>query len=235
MNSIITVKNLNFSFGKTQILKDINFQVEEGDYVAIVGPNGSGKTTLIKILLGLIDSYEGEIKFKQGIVDKNLIGYLPQNIMERDRLFPATVKEIVATGLLSQKGIFKFYSDEDYKKVDNILKKLRIEDLKDRKIGSLSGGQLQRTLLARALVSNPKILFLDEPTSALDPKIREDFYNILNEINREGITIIFVSHDIFSIRKYVNKVLYLNREIIFYGSYDEFQSSEEMAKYFGLY
>ncbi len=235
MNSIITVENLNFSFSKTRILKDINFQVEEGDYVAIVGPNGSGKTTLIKILLGLIGPYEGQIKFKQYIVDKNLIGYIPQNTIEKDRLFPATVKEIVATGLLAQKGVFKFYSKEDYEKVDDILKKLRIGDLKNRKIGSLSGGQIQRTLLARALVSKPRILFLDEPTSALDPKIREDFYNILNEINKEGVTIILVSHDLFSIKEYVNKVLYLNREIIFYGSYDEFQNSKEMAKYFGLY
>ena len=110
-----------------------------------------------------------------------------------------------------------------------------IEDLKGRKIGNLSGGQIQRVLLARAMVSEPKILFLDEPTSALDPKIREDFYAILKEINREGVTLILVSHDILSIKKYINKLLYLNRKIIFYGPYEEFKDSKEIVRYFGLF
>ena len=175
MNNILTVDNLNFSYGKNQILKDISFEIEEGDYVGIVGPNGSGKTTLIKILVGLIDSNRGQVKFHDEAVKGNSIGYVPQSAIERDKLFPATVREIVATGLLSQKGGLKFYSREDYRKVDSIIRKLEIEDLKGRKIGNLSGGQIQRVLLARAMVSEPKILFLDEPTSALDPKIREDF------------------------------------------------------------
>jgi len=234
MNNVITVENLNFSFGKNQILKDISFQVEEGDYLGIVGPNGSGKTTLIKILLGLIGPYEGKIRFNDEIGNKNSIGYVPQGAIKRDRLFPATVEEIVATGLLSQKKGMKFYSKEDYRKVENILKKLGIYGLKNRKIGNLSGGQIQRALLARAMVSKPNILFLDEPTSALDPKIREDFYSILKEINREGVTIILISHDILSIKKYVNKILYLNREIIFYGPYDQFKNSKEIAQYFGI-
>lgn len=234
MNRVITVEGLNFSFGKNQILKNISFQIEEGDYVGIIGPNGSGKTTLIKILLGLIGPYEGEIIFNDEIMKKGSIGYVPQSAIERDRLFPATVEEIVATGLLSQKRGMKFYSKEDYRKVDNILERLGIGHIKNRKIGNLSGGQIQRTLLARAMVSRPNILFLDEPTSALDPKIRENFYSILKEINGEGLTIILISHDILSIKKYINKVLYLNREIIFYGPYDQFKSSKEIGQYLGL-
>lgn len=235
MNNILTVDNLSFSYGKNQILKDISFKIEEGDYVGIVGPNGSGKTTLIKILLGLIDSNRGQVKFHGDVARGNSIGYVPQSAIERDKLFPATVREIVATGLLSQKGGLKFYSREDYRKVDSIIRKLEIEDLKGRKIGNLSGGQIQRVLLARAMVSEPKILFLDEPTSALDPKIREDFYAILKEINREGVTLILVSHDILSIKKYINKILYLNRKIIFYGPYEEFKDSKEIVRYFGLF
>ncbi|MCR2044883.1 metal ABC transporter ATP-binding protein [Anaerosalibacter massiliensis] len=232
MNNIITVDNLNFKYGRNEVLKNISFEVEEGDYVGIVGPNGSGKTTLIKILLGLINSYEGQIH--QNIADRNSIGYVPQKGVTNDRLFPATVKEIVITGLLSKKRGTKFYSKEDYNRVDTILNKLKIGDLKDKKIGNLSGGQQQRVLLARAMVSSPSILILDEPTSALDPEIREEFYKLLKELNKENVTIILVSHDILSIEKYISKILYLDKKLVFYGSYEDFRHSKEMVKYFGF-
>ncbi|HLR33957.1 MAG TPA: metal ABC transporter ATP-binding protein [Tissierellales bacterium] len=235
MNNIITIKDLNFNYGKNKVLKDISFEVEKGDYIGIVGPNGSGKTTLIKILLGLIKHSKGQIKFNHDILGKNSIGYVPQKGVMNDRLFPATVKEIVATGLLLEKTGAKFYSKDDYERVDRTLDKLNIEKLKDKKIGNLSGGQQQRVLLARAMVANPSILILDEPTSALDPGIREEFYSILKELNDENVTIILVSHDIVSIEKYVNKILYLNNRIIFYGSYNDFRHSKSMAKYFGIY
>ncbi len=131
MNNILTVNNLSFKYGKNLILKDINFQLSEGDYLGIIGPNGSGKTTLIKILLGLIGPYEGEINYNKDLLGgEKFLGYVPQKTFGNDKLFPATVKEIVATGLLSQKKGLKFYNKEDYKKVDNVLNKLKIEDLK---------------------------------------------------------------------------------------------------------
>ncbi len=235
MNNILTVKDLNFKYGKNQILKNINFEVEKGDYLGIIGPNGSGKTTLIKILLGLMGPYEGEINYNKDLLGENFLGYVPQKTFENDKLFPATVKEIVATGLLSQKKGFKFYTKADYQKVDYILNKLKIEDLKDRKVGNLSGGQQQRVLLARSMISEPKLLILDEPTSALDPEIREEFYRILKELNKEGVNIILISHDLVSIENYINKILFLDRKVIFYGDYEEFKHSEEINRYFGTF
>ena len=235
MNSIITIKDLNFRYGKNQILKNISFQVEEGDYLGIIGPNGSGKTTLITILLGLLAPYEGEINYNKDLLGENFLSYVPQKTFANDKLFPATVKEIVATGLLSQKKTFKFYTKADYKKVDYILEKLRIEDLKNKKIGNLSGGQQQRVLLARSMVAEPSLLILDEPTSALDPEMREEFYKILKEINKEGVSIILISHDLVSIENYINKILFLDRRVIFYGDYERFKDSEGINRYFGRF
>ena len=235
MNNILTVKDLNFKYGKNQVLKNINFQLEKGDYLGIIGPNGSGKTTLIKILLGLIGPYEGEIIYNKDLLGENFLGYVPQKTFGNDKLFPATVKEIVATGLLSKKKGFKFYTKVDYQKVDFILRKLKIEDLKNIKIGNLSGGQQQRVLLARSMVADPKLLILDEPTSALDPEIREEFYKTLKELNKEGVSIILISHDLVSIENYINKILFLDRKVIFYGEYEEFKQSEEINRYFGTF
>ncbi|NMA86723.1 MAG: ABC transporter ATP-binding protein [Tissierellia bacterium] len=235
MNNILEVKNLNFYYGKNPILKDINFQLETGDYLGIIGPNGSGKTTLIKILLGLIGSYDGEVKYKEELLGKNFLGYVPQKTFGADKLFPATVKEIVATGLLAHKKGIKLYTKEDYKKVDSILAKLKIEDLKNRKIGNLSGGQQQRVLLARSMVAEPSILILDEPTSALDPEIRDEFYRILKELNEEGVSVILISHDLMSIDNYINKILFLDRTVIYYGAYERFKVSEEINRYFGTF
>lgn len=235
MNNILTVKNLNFKYGKNLLLKDINFQVEKGDYLGVIGPNGSGKTTLIKILLGILETYEGEIKYNKKFLGENFLGYVPQKTFGNDKLFPATVKEIVATGLLSQKKGFKFYTKSDYEKVDYILHKLKIEDLKNKKIGNLSGGQQQRVLLARSMVAKPSVLILDEPTSALDPEIREEFYKTLKELNKERVSIILISHDLLSIENYINKVLFLNRKVIFYGDYEEFKDSEEINIYFNTF
>lgn len=234
MSSILEVNSLSFKYDRQRVLEDINFEVLEGDYVGIIGANGSGKTTLIKILLGLISSYEGQIKYEEDILKSSSIGYVPQHGAAIDRLFPATAGEIVFTGLLSKKGKLKFYSKRDYNKVDIVLKRLKIENLKNKRIGNLSGGQRQRVLLARAMIADPKILILDEPTSALDPEIREEFYKLLKELNDGGVTIVLVSHDIASIEKYINKILYLDKRLVFYGGYDEFHHSKEMARCFGL-
>lgn len=216
--SILEVKNLRVKFQNQVILKDISFQVYQGDYVGLVGSNGSGKTTLIKSILDILprESYEGEIIFKN--IKKNEIGYLPQVFTGTRRYFPGTVEEIVKTGLLFKKGFFKFYNDEDEKKVEKILKKLDISHLKNANISSLSGGQQQRVLLARTLIGNPKIIFLDEPVSALDPEIKKAFYHLLYQLNQEeGITIIFISHDPETLEKYCNKIMCLDKEIIYYG------------------
>ena len=235
MNSLLNIVNLTVQYGKQDVLNNIDICIEEGDYIGVVGPNGSGKTTLMKAILGLLPLFQGKIEFHKGFSKKN-IGYLPQKSMMSDPLFPAKVKEIVSLGLLGQKKFFPFFSQKDHERIEEILARLEISDLKDKKIGNLSGGQQQRVLLARAIVSNPRLLVLDEPTSAMDPKIREEFYQILKELNtRDKVTILLVSHDMGSIGKYTKKMLYLDHKVVFYGSYDEFCKSSEMTRYFGKF
>ncbi len=234
MNSILSVENVTLKYGRHEVLSNISFIAEAGDYIGVVGPNGSGKSTLMKAILGLHPFSEGKIEFQNGLKDSRFVGYLPQKAVTGDRIFPATVREIVSMGLLARKKDPKFLSKSDYSKIDGILEKLKITELRQKKIGNLSGGQQQRVLLARALVSSPGLLILDEPTSALDPRIREDFYGILKELNeKDGVTILLVSHDMASIGQYTKKMLYLDGRLIFFGSYDEFCKSPDMTAYFG--
>lgn len=236
MNSILKVESLSMRYGKTEVLTDINFDVQEGDYIGVVGPNGSGKTTLMKGLLGLLAPGSGRIEYNKSILGSSFPGYLPQKTVSNDKLFPAKVKEIVSLGLLASKRYPRFISSGDSERIMAVLKKLKISELKDRKIGNLSGGQQQRVLLARALVSNPKMLILDEPTSALDPQIREEFYEIIKTLNAEdNVTVLLVSHDVGSVGKYTKKMLYLDRRMVFFGSYDEFCKSKDMTEYFGFF
>lgn len=232
-NKVLSVENVTLKYGKHSVLENLNFQVNQGDYVGIVGPNGSGKTTLMKALLGLHEKSEGRIDFHGQGKDFKL-GYLPQNAITTDRIFPAKVHEIVALGMTTNKIGIKRLTKDEKDDIDRVLDRLNIGDLKNKKIGNLSGGQQQRVLLARALVANPKLLILDEPTSALDPKIREEFYEILNDLNEnDQVTILLVSHDIGSIGKYTKKMMYLDRKLVFYGNYEDFCHSEAMTSYFG--
>ena len=233
-NKILKVNNLNVKYGKYTILDSINFSIESGDYVGIVGPNGAGKTTLIKSILGLIPIESGDIinYLAKGATD---IGYLAQRTETNHKIFPATVEEVITTGVLSSKTFPKILNKQDRESVDLIINKLNLTELKNKRVGSLSGGEQQRVFLARALVNNPKLLILDEPTTALDPKVREEFYSLLSKLNKEdGITILFISHDIGTIGKYSSKMLYLDKTLIFYGSYKEFCESKNMTDYFGF-
>lgn len=235
MSEILSIKDLSVRYGKDTIFSDVSFSVHEGDYIGIVGPNGSGKTTLIKAILGLLQPAGGQIT---SYLDKgvNLFGYLPQKALSNERGFPAKVHEIIKMGLLINKKEPRWILRSEVSRVDDIMEKLKISDLKNKKAGTLSGGQLQRVLLARAIVSEPKILVLDEPTSALDPQIREEFYGIINELNiNDKTTILLVSHDIGSLGKFTKKMLYIDRRLVFYGTYEEFCASEEMTDYFGFF
>lgn len=232
MTPIVSIKDLNMHYGRSHVLKDVSFEINQGDYIAIVGPNGSGKSTLIKGMLGLMKPTSGIIQFHpQELVRQ--IGYLPQQVRPRDPLFPASVREIISIGLL---GRNKHRPDKkDHASIQRIMEKLSIDHLADKRIGDLSGGQQQRVLLARSLVSNPQILILDEPTSALDPAIREVFYDLIDEQNKkEGVTVLLVTHDVSSVGRYTSKILYLDRELVFYGDYESFCHSEDMGQYFGV-
>ncbi len=235
---IISVKNLAVKYGSQQVFSGVSFDVEKGDYVGIAGQNGSGKTTLIKSLLGLAKPEKGDV-FIDGVAlnkfnDWYKIGYLPQGLALSNYLFPATVKEVAALGLLSRKFFPKRINGKDEKKIMEVLGLLGIADIKDRLIGELSGGQQQRVFLAHALVSDPEILILDEPTTSLDPQIRESFFETLNNLNKEKkITIFLISHDIGYIGNFANKLLYLDEKKFFYGPFKNFCESEEAIKYFG--
>jgi len=235
---IISVKDLAVKYGNREVFSKVSFDIEKGDYIGIAGQNGSGKTTLVKALLGLVKPEKGEI-YIDGISSKNFnawskIGYLPQSLALSNPLFPASVKEVVALGLLSEKIFPKRIGLKDEERIIAALKLLGISDMQDKLIGELSGGQQQRVFLAHALVSNPEILILDEPTTALDPEIRGIFFSILTKLNKEkGVTILLISHDVGHIGNFARKLLYIDNKAVFFGPFKDFCESEEMENYFG--
>ena len=233
---ILSVEGLNFRYNSLEVLSDITFSVETGDYVGLVGPNGSGKTTLIKILLGLMKPRKGEISLfgvdSWKFQDWYKVGYLPQRTLFNP-FFPATVKEIVSLGL-SSKRLRKELRKHEETMIEEAMGLMDVLDIRNKLIGDLSGGQQQRVLAARALANKPELLVLDEPTTAFDPETRERFFYTLRELNHEKkVTVILVTHDIGSIGKFASKLLYLDKRIIFYGSFEDFCLSADMGSYFG--
>jgi zinc transport system ATP-binding protein len=236
---IIEVKNLNFSYSKEQpVLENISFSVPAGDYVGILGPNGGGKTTLLKILVGLLKPTTGAVtifgKDIYKLKNRTEIGYVPQRIAEDNATFPATVYEIVESGLTTKKGLLGMITASDRQSIEDTLKLTNILDLKHRLMGQLSGGQRQRVYLARALASQPKILILDEPFVGVDPTSQKDFYNFLKELNaKQGLTILFVSHDIDTITGEVKSILCINRGLFCYGGKELIAEEEMIEKVYG--
>ena len=237
---IVSVDKLSFQYNSSEVLAGLSFSLHAGDYVGLVGPNGSGKTTLIKVLLGFYRPTKGSIRLFGR--DPNLfegwhrVGYLPQKIVSFNPHFPATAKEIVALGLLSRKRVRSGSDHPEPLTVDQAMELMDITNLKGKLIGELSGGQLQRVLVAKAMMSMPELLILDEPTTALDPETRERFFALLKHLNEEkGVTIIIITHDVGTIGKYASKLLYLDKRIVFYGSLEAFCVSSEMSNYFGEY
>ncbi|MDK2780980.1 MAG: zinc transport system ATP-binding protein [Archaeoglobi archaeon] len=217
MNAV-EVRNVSYRRNGKEILKEINLTVKEKDFLSIIGPNGAGKTTLLRIIAGILEDYEGEVRIFGEPPEKarKFIGYVPQET-NFDLSFPMTVFRAVI--LARYPGIFRAFRREDFEKALRTLEMLGIENLKDRKINELSGGELQRVLLARALVRDPKILLLDEPTSHIDFEAEKSFYDLLAELNRE-ITIILVTHDINVVSRYTKSVACLNKKLFFHGDKD---------------
>ena len=234
---IIEVEKLSVKYSGIEALSGVSFEIQEGDYIGVIGPNGSGKTTLVRALLGLVP-FEGKVLFRgKNFCEFTLhehIGYLPQKMSFLDQRFPATAKEIVASGFYCCKKFPKRLTRRDYAAAEQTMKMLGIAELKERPIGKISGGEQQRVLLARSLVHSPDLLIFDEPTMALDPQSREVFYEKVNNLNREKkVTIILVSHDVASAGRYSSKLLYLDRQIVFFGTPEEFCKSPQMSGYFG--
>lgn len=218
-NIALKIENLCVSYGKTNILKDICLQVPEGEVLGIIGPNGGGKTTLLKSVLGIIGSDSGKVEIFGNDPRKSAdhIGYVPQHA-DVDTDFPINVLDVVLTGCAGS-GIHPFfsYSKKQRKAAFGALDKVGIADLAQRRINQLSGGQFQRMLIARAIVSSPKILFLDEPTASVDPASREGIYNLLAELKNE-MTIVIVSHDLLAVSSIVESIACLNGTLVYHGA-----------------
>ena len=231
MNSIIQINGLSAGYDGKTVLHQVDLAVYEKDFLGIIGPNGGGKTTLIKCILGLHQPSEGSIRFYkngQEIPDMNM-GYLPQyNTI--DKKFPISVYEVILSGLSKQKSIFRRYGKEQHELVRQMIARMGLEGMEERSIGSLSGGQLQRALLGRALVSNPEVVILDEPNTYIDKRFEAKLYSLLEEINRER-AIILVSHDIGTVLKNVKTIACVN-ETVHYHPHTEVPT-EWLEEHFG--
>lgn len=221
--SLISAKDLTIGFSDLVLYRDLSFEINEGDYVFVIGENGTGKTTLMRTLLGLRKPLKGEV-VTDGL-KLSEIGYLPQQtIVQRD--FPASVKEIVLSGFVGRLGINPFYSAAQKKKALDAMKRFGVENLASRCYRELSGGQQQRVLLARTLCAATKVLLMDEPVAGLDPFVTEEFYGLVEKLNREGMTIIMISHDIAAAKKYASHILHIKNDPSFTEKKEYFASGK---------
>ncbi len=220
--AFITAKDLTLGYDAQVVAKDISFSVSNGDYLCIVGENGSGKTTLMKTLLHLKEPISGKIEIGDGL-KKNEIGYLPQQtIVQRD--FPASVREIVLSGCQGRCGMRPFYNKEEKKLANENMERMDITYLANRCYRELSGGQQQRVLLARALCATKRVLLLDEPVAGLDPKVAAQMYDLIEGLNKEGISIIMISHDILAAVRYASHILHIG-DNVFFGTKEKYMES----------
>ena len=224
----LTCENVSLGYDNKTILSNLSFSVNSGDYLCIVGENGSGKSTLMRTMLGLQKPMSGEISLGDGL-KKGEIGYLPQQT-DVQKNFPASVKEIVLSGCQARAGLRPFYNNQEKEMAANAMKKMRIEEFSKRCYRELSGGQQQRVLLARALCATQKILLLDEPVSGLDPKVTAEMYELILGLNKEGITIIMISHDIDVAISEASHILHICDKP-FFGTKEEYLKSELGSKF----
>lgn len=229
---LLKCTNLTVRYDDRTVIEDLSFSIGYGDYLCIVGDNGAGKSTLIKCMLGLKQISGGELVFADD-VKRNQIGYVSQNL-EVNNDFPASVKEIILSGCLNRHGISPFYSKDEKARADEVLNKLGLADMADLCFANLSGGQKKRVLLARALMASEKLLILDEPVAALDPIATEEFYQTMHTLNKEGMTLVMVSHDIHSAVHRATHILHLSNQMPnFFGTKEEYLASSVGHTYLG--
>jgi len=230
--ALLSCKDVAFAYENQIVVADLNFNINQGEYLCIIGENGSGKTTLIKGLLGLKKPATGTITAGDGL-KANQIGYVPQQTLAQ-KDFPASVGEVVLSGCLNSRGLKPGYGEKEKQRALDNMKLLGISELKNRCYRELSGGQQQRVLLARSLCATSTLLLLDEPTAGLDPIATEDFYGILKNLNENhGITIIMVSHDIKEAVMNASHILHLAHSSHFFGTCDDYQKSEFAKRFWG--
>jgi zinc transport system ATP-binding protein len=220
--TLVKISNMHAAYQGKVVLSNVSLSIAEHDFIGIIGPNGGGKTTLLKILMGLMKPLKGNIEYA---IDRDDIGYLPQG-SQVDESFPITVKEVVASGLDQRLLPAAGFRALQHEKLENALKKVGLTELQSRSIGELSGGELQRTMLARAIVSSPRLLILDEPDTHVDNRFETELYSLLRELNKT-ITILLVSHDIGIISPYIKTIACVNRDLHYHASNE---ISEEQLK-----
>lgn len=236
MNHVIEAEDVAFAYDENPVVEDVSLTVEEGEFLGLIGPNGSGKTTLLKILLGLLSPGRGSVQLfgqpAEAFREGERLGYVSQKSTEADQAMPITVREVVTMGRYPHAGLRRLTS-EDREIVEDALDRVGIADLADRRIGRLSGGQKQRTYIARALASEADLLALDEPTVGVDAESREAFYDLLNELNEQGITILLIEHDIGVVTEHVDTIVCINRELYHHGTTEAFLESDALAQAYG--
>jgi zinc transport system ATP-binding protein len=225
----LEVEGVCFSYEKTEVLKDVSFRLKQGEFLGIIGPNGGGKTTLVKLMLGLLRPDRGTIKVlgMEPNTASRRVGYVPQS-MDLSSSFPISVREVAFMGRLSRARIGKRYTREDEEKVRRVLDKVGMWQHRDKLIGKLSGGQKQRVFIARALATDPEILFLDEPTASVDPEFQVNLYDILEELNKR-VTIVVITHDIGVVSSYMKSIACVNKHFIFHEGSHITQEMIDMA------
>jgi zinc transport system ATP-binding protein len=228
----VSIKEVWVYRNRHPALENICLDLEKGDFLGLIGPNGGGKTTLIQVMLGLVKPSRGEVRIldREPEQARRSIGYLPQKTFF-DRSFPVTALEVVLMGRFSKAGLFRRYSLPDREAALRALEAVGLKDRACRQMGSLSGGEQQRVLVARSLVSEPQLLLLDEPTAGVDAAQQTEFYELLSRLNGRGMTIVLVSHDISAVSTYVNKIACLNQRLYYHGSKE--LAAEEVEKAYG--
>jgi len=230
-DSLVEVRDVTFGYGREVVLDHVSLTIEPRDFLAVIGPNGGGKTTLLKAILGLVHPWSGEVAFRlpSGSDPRGRLGYVPQ-FSTFDRDFPLRIAEMVLMGRLGRSSILRPYSREDRAAADRAIERLGLGGVARSHASEVSGGQLQRALIARALVSEPEILFLDEPTASIDAESRETLRELLADLNRT-IPIVVVTHDVTSLAPMVRRIACINRKLFYHG--DPELSREVMEEVYG--
>jgi zinc transport system ATP-binding protein len=227
MAYLLEMRSLSASYDSGFVLEDIDFYVNESDFIGVIGPNGGGKTTLLKVILGLIKPAKGRIEFNNSIINSNSIGYLPQ-ISTGDANYPVTVTDVILSGMMIRKKILSRMSAMDKKRAHEVIEELGLSGMEDSPLTELSGGQLQRVFLGRAIIGNPKLLLLDEPGNFVDSTFENDFYGKLKDLNGR-MAILMVSHDIGMISSHVKSYACVNRRLHYHPSSEI--SNEQLLAY----
>jgi zinc transport system ATP-binding protein len=210
--------SLSASYGANLVLQDVNFKVNENDFIGVIGPNGGGKTTLLRVILGLLKPVTGKMVFNGDLLNGNSIGYLPQ-MSTGDINYPVTVTDIILSGLMIRKGIISRMSASDKKKADTVIDELGLSGMSESTLNELSGGQMQRVFLGRAIIGDPKLLLLDEPGNFVDTTFENDFYEKLKDLNSR-MAILMVSHDVGTISAHIKSFACVNRSLHYHPSHE---------------